>query len=309
MALRPTRPQTRAEQLAERNAASQDAFLREVDDALREDQFLTAFKRYGKPVGAGLVAALAALGGYLWWGNHSELQTAQKAEQLTIALDQLDGNTPDMANPALAQISKGDGATAAIARLLSAGMAIKDGHKDQAVKIYNEVAADSNVPKPYRDLATVRAVATGYETMKSEEVVSRLKPMAAPGNPWFGSAGELLGLAYLKLGQKDLAGPLYAGVTLEQLIAGVVNPDVVGAVGTLLSGGGIPEAVYQQALKARARQVAGVMGFDAIDDVAKPRVAGESAAGALAPPPPAAPAPAAQGAAPAPGAAPAQPAQ
>ena len=283
MALRPTRPQTRAEQLAERNAASQDAFLREVDDALREDQFLTAFKRYGKPVGAGLVAALAALGGYLWWGNHSELQTAQKAEQLTIALDQLDGNTPDMANPALAQISKGDGATAAIARLLSAGMAIKDGHKDQAVKIYNEVAADSNVPKPYRDLATVRAVATGYETMKSEEVVSRLKPMAAPGNPWFGSAGELLGLAYLKLGQKDLAGPLYAAMAKDKDL-----PD---------------------SLKARARQVAGVMGFDAIDDVAKPRVAGESAAGALAPPPPAAPAPAAQGAAPAPGAAPAQPAQ
>ena len=263
MALRPTRPQTRAEQLAERNAASQDAFLREVDDALREDQFLTAFKRYGKPVGAGLVAALAALGGYLWWGNHSELQTAQKAEQLTIALDQLDGNTPDMANPALAQISKGDGATAAIARLLSAGMAIKDGHKDQAVKIYNEVAADSNVPKPYRDLATVRAVATGYETMKSEEVVSRLKPMAAPGNPWFGSAGELLGLAYLKLGQKDLAGPLYAAMAKDKDL-----PD---------------------SLKARARQVAGVMGFDAIDDVAKPRVAGESAAGALAPPPPTGP--------------------
>ena len=283
MALRPTRPQTRAEQLAERNAASQDAFLREVDDALREDQFLTAFKRYGKPVGAGLVAALAALGGYLWWGNHSELQTAQKAEQLTIALDQLDGNTPDMANPALAQISKGDGATAAIARLLSAGMAIKDGHKDQAVKIYNEVAADSNVPKPYRDLATVRAVATGYETMKSEEVVSRLKPMAAPGNPWFGSAGELLGLAYLKLGQKDLAGPLYAAMAKDKDL-----PD---------------------SLKARARQVAGVMGFDAIDDVAKPRLASDSAAGALAPPPPAAPAPAQPGGAPAPGAAPAQPAE
>lgn len=43
------------------------------------------------------------------------------------------------------------------------------------------------------------------------------------------------------------------GVTLEQLIAGVGSPDVVGAVGTLLSGGGIPEAAYQQALQARLR--------------------------------------------------------
>jgi mandelamide amidase len=43
------------------------------------------------------------------------------------------------------------------------------------------------------------------------------------------------------------------GITLEQLIAGVGSPDVAGAVGTLLSGGGIPEAVYLQALQARQR--------------------------------------------------------
>ena len=43
------------------------------------------------------------------------------------------------------------------------------------------------------------------------------------------------------------------GITLEQLIAGVGSPDVAGAVGTLLSGGGIPEAVYLQALQARRR--------------------------------------------------------
>ncbi|MGB3071403.1 MAG: indoleacetamide hydrolase [Ottowia sp.] len=41
------------------------------------------------------------------------------------------------------------------------------------------------------------------------------------------------------------------GVTLEQMIAQVGSPDVQGAVGTLLSGGGIPEEVYQGALRAR----------------------------------------------------------
>ena len=43
------------------------------------------------------------------------------------------------------------------------------------------------------------------------------------------------------------------GVTLEALVAGVGSPDVAGAVGPLLSGGAIPEAVYQQALLARKR--------------------------------------------------------
>jgi mandelamide amidase len=43
------------------------------------------------------------------------------------------------------------------------------------------------------------------------------------------------------------------GVTLEQLVAGVGNPDVAGAVAPLLSGGAIAQAVYQQALASRAR--------------------------------------------------------
>jgi mandelamide amidase len=43
------------------------------------------------------------------------------------------------------------------------------------------------------------------------------------------------------------------GVTLEDVIAGVGSPDVAGAVGGLLTGGAIPEAVYQQALGARQR--------------------------------------------------------
>lgn len=43
------------------------------------------------------------------------------------------------------------------------------------------------------------------------------------------------------------------GVSLEEVIAGVGSPDVRGAVGTLLTGGGIPEPAYRQALEARAR--------------------------------------------------------
>jgi len=41
------------------------------------------------------------------------------------------------------------------------------------------------------------------------------------------------------------------GVTLEQMIAEVASPDVRGAVGTLLTGGGIPEDVYQSAMTSR----------------------------------------------------------
>ena len=72
---------------------------------------------------------------------------------------------------------------------------------------------------------------------------SRLKALAVPGNPWFGSAGELVGMAYLKQGKPDLAGPLFASISRDK---------------------DTPET-----LRRRARQLAGLLGVDAIDDVAK----------------------------------------
>jgi hypothetical protein len=61
--------------------------------------------------------------------------------------------------------------------------------------------------------------------------------------PWFGPAGELLALAYLKQGNKDLAGALFGAIAKDKDV-----PDT---------------------LKARARQMAGLLGFDAVDDIAR----------------------------------------
>ena len=76
MALRPDSPQSRSNQLAERSAGQGDAFLREVDDALREDQVYTAIQKYGKPVGALIVAGLRGGG---WCGTAEDLRTAEIA--------------------------------------------------------------------------------------------------------------------------------------------------------------------------------------------------------------------------------------
>ncbi len=216
---------------------------------------LEAFKRYAKPIGAGLVLGLGALGGYLWWGNHQTGLKAERAEQLTIALDQLEAGRMDLANKTLDPVAASNaGASATIAKLLEAGVLVRQGKAKDAATRYAAVAADSAAPKPYRDLATLRQVALSFDTMPPAEVVEKLKPLAAPGNPWFGSAGELLGMAYLKQGKKDLAAPLFGAIAKDE--------------------------TQTESLRARSRQIAGLLGFDAVDDIARQ-------------PAPAAPAPAA----------------
>ena len=222
--------------------AQGDVFLREVDDALREDQLLAAIRRYGKMAGAAIAAALLALAGYLWWGAHQESLAAAQAENFTAALDNVSlGNLPQ-ASAQLQPLTSASGkGTQAAARLLQADIAAKRGTQGEADRIYRELADDGSAPAPYRDLANIRDVAMRFDTMPPDEVIARLRALAAPGNPWFGSAGELLGLAYVKQGRNDLAAPLFGAIARDKTV---------------------PET-----LKARARQMAAALGHDSVDDI------------------------------------------
>lgn len=243
--MRPTRPQSRAEQLAARDAASQEAFVREVDDALREDEVFTAFRRHAVPVATALGLGLAALAGGLWWNGHRQAVKEQHSEQLVLALDKIEGAAPDAAFAQLATLAKqSDDGTGAAAKLLQAAIAARKGNMAAAAGLYGVVIADGSAPKPFRDLATVRDVALRFDAMKPDDVVARLRPLAAPGNAWFGSAGELLAAAYLKQNRKDLAGPLLVTIARDKTV---------------------PET-----LRARTRQLAGLLGFDSLDDIARP---------------------------------------
>ncbi|MDP3549434.1 MAG: tetratricopeptide repeat protein [Novosphingobium sp.] len=241
MALRPDRNQTRSEQLAERSGAQGDAFLREVDDALREDQVLTAFQRYGKPVGAAIIAGLLGLGGWLWYENHQNTVAGEQGEVLTQALDKLEVRNLKAASEDVAPIaSEGTDGFRASAMMLQAGVLSEQGKADEAAKAFAAIAADAQMPQAYRDLATIREVSLTFDKIGADKVVERLKPLAVPGNAWFGSAGELVGIAYMKQGKNDLAGTMFAQIAKDETV-----PD---------------------SLRRRTRQMAGLLGVDAVED-------------------------------------------
>jgi len=233
-----------ADKIAERDAAQKEGFVREVDEALREDEMLTAIRRYAVPVGAALGVALLALGVYLGWNTHQDNVHAGQAEQVVLAIDKVDGGQQDAAFAQLAPVVQdGTDGNRAAARMLQAGIATRQGKLDSAAQLFAQIAGDDRAPKPFRDLATVRSVALNYDKMQPADIVSRLRPLAVPGAPFFGSAGEMLGMAYLKEGHQDLAAPLFGAIAQDTTVP--------------------------QSLRARARQLAGELGFDAVDDVSQ----------------------------------------
>jgi hypothetical protein len=244
LALPPRPPHSPDEKTAQRQSAQQDVFLREVDDALREEEMRNAIKRWGTTFGVALVLAIVGLGGYLWWEQEQKAEAGAHAEQFTLALDAVEGRNLDQGATKLASLADdSDDGVAAAALVMQGAVAAERGKTDEAKRLFEQVAADESAPQPYRDLAAIRAVAVDFDSIPPADVIARLKPLAVPGKTWFGSAGELVGMAYLKQQRNDLAGPLFAAIAKDKQV---------------------PESQ-----RTRARQMAALLGVDAIDDVAR----------------------------------------
>lgn len=244
MALPPkTTTETHQEKLQRRKDAEETALMREVDDAVRQGDLENFGERYGKPLAALAVVLVAGLAAFLLWWQPSQRAAAEaRSETLVSALDNVEAGNLQTAYDALEELATdGSDAASANARMLRGGIAAQQGRTEDAVTIFDELANDSAAPEELRNLALVRKIATGFDTMDKAAVVAALRPLAVPGEPFFGSAGELVAMAYLEQGKRNEAGALFAEIAKSE---------------------DAPES-----LRSRSRQMAGVLGVDAIEDV------------------------------------------
>ena len=104
----------------------------------------------------------------------------------------------------------------ASALFTKAALALEQNDVKAATATFRDVAADDSLPKPYRDLALIRQTSLEFDSLKPEQVIGRMEPLAKPGPPWFGSAGELTGAALLKQGKKQEAARLFATLARDR---------------------------------------------------------------------------------------------
>ncbi|AMK17272.1 MULTISPECIES: tetratricopeptide repeat protein [Sphingobium] len=221
-----------------------EAFMREVDDAVRQDQLLTFWQRFGRWIVAFVIIGLVAFAGWLYWQHHSTTQSQAVSEKMDkVIATAVSGGTPD-AKQLDALTNASQPGFRASALLAKAGAAARKGDNKAAVAAYKAMAADSSLDQPYRDLALIRQTTLEFEALKPQQVVDRLKPLAVEGAPWFGSAGELVAIAYMKMRKPELAGPLFAAMAKD--------------------------ANVPQSIRSRARQMAGLLGIDAVETPTEP---------------------------------------
>ena len=211
-----------------------DTFVREVDENLRRDQLRDTAQRYGGWIVAAVVLFIAAIGGYLYWRNQQGQQAAADSEAMSVALDKVaSGNIKGAQAELLPLTESSNDVTRATALLGRASLAVQQNDRKTASGIYKQVAADEDLPQPFRDLAIVRGTMVDFDSMKPDEVIARLKPLVEPGKPYFGSAGELTGMAMLAKGDRAGAGRLFARIAADRQVPESIRNRAVQVAGSL----------------------------------------------------------------------------
>jgi hypothetical protein len=217
-----------------------DVFLREVDEELRRDEMRDFMARWGKWVIAAVVVALMAFGGWMWWQHREEQRAGEQGQVFAKALDDLSANRADAAKAPLAELAASDiEGYRAMARFTQADVLLQNDDVKGAAAKFAEIAGDATLAKPYRDLALIRQTSAEYDALEPAQVIDRLRGLASKDSPWFGSAGEMVAVAYLRMNRNDEAGKLFGELARTETV---------------------PETIRQ-----RAVQMAGVLGVDAVD--------------------------------------------
>jgi hypothetical protein len=214
--------------------ATNEAFLREVDDAVRRDQAIAAARRWGVLAIGAVLLLLAAFGGWLYWQHRQGLAAGEQGEKLQAAFEQINGGQAVAGVAALQPIATDGRPGYRAAALLTQGdELLRKGDAKGAAAKFAAIANDASLGQPFRDLATVRAVAAEFDTLPPQQVVERLRALAVPGNPWFGSAGEMTAVAQLRLNRRDLAGKLFGQVAKDETVPASIRSRAVQMAGLL----------------------------------------------------------------------------
>ena len=196
---------------------SDDSFIREVNEELRQDQAQGAVGPLRPGVHRACRGRRARHGGLCRLGilGRNAGPTAS-GDDFSQALPLANSGKNDEALAALEALEKdGYGAYPLLARMRAATVLADKGDFAGAVKEFDEVADDTSIPEAIRDMARLRAALILVDNGSYEDVSARVEPLTADTNTLRHSAREALGLSAWKEGKAKDAIALFDQIAAD----------------------------------------------------------------------------------------------
>lgn len=203
-----------------RDGGNSDEFIREVDEAVRQDRWLAVWKRYNTYIiGAALAVAVGTTAG-VGWKAYQDKQRSANARDMATATALLAGDSPTEAAAAFdALAARAGGGLAVVASLRAAEARKQAGDSEAKLALLDGLASDGEVASLYQRLAGLLASQESFDDSSADIVIDDIERAATADNPWRASLIELKAIAEMKAGRTE-----EARATLEDLLTGEGTP-------------------------------------------------------------------------------------
>ena len=215
--------------------SNSDGFIEEVTEELRRDQMMATLKRYGW---IAVLVVLLIVGGAAF-SEYRKAQTRTQAEGLGDAiLTALNNDEAAARVSGLQAVEASDLQAAAVLALLTASEQLAAEDLGGAVANLDAVAANSEIPLIYRQIAQFKALTLQSESMSAAERKQGFEALGAAGGNLSLLAQEQLALIAVQEGDIETAIATYQAVLSD---AGVTPDLQQRALQVIVALGGEPE--------------------------------------------------------------------
>ena len=185
---------------------SDDSFFREVSEELRQDRVKQIWTRFGSIILAAVVLVILVTVGVVAWDRYTTSRANASGDHYLEALKLSEDGKRDEAVTALQAIAvNGYGAYPDLARMSIGSVRAQQAQPKEAVAAFDEVANDTGVPQPIRDMAAIRAAYILVDSGTVAEVQDRVQRLTGDSEPMRFPAREAIGLAAWRAGDMETA--------------------------------------------------------------------------------------------------------
>lgn len=189
----------------------QDAFIREVDEDLKNESMKKLWDKYGLFIIIVVIASLTLAVSYeslkTWYVRRAENRADAYAAALSL---QNQARLAESEEAFDLIINEKLGAFAELAKMQKANLLLEQDNIKEALALLKEISEDKSVSPQLRDTALIKLAAYRQDSAGFDEMSELLRPIAENGdNAWNTVAQDILATVLLRDGKTDEAKEIY----------------------------------------------------------------------------------------------------
>ncbi len=195
----------------------EDAFIREIDEELKNEHLKKLWDKYGLFIILFVVIAISAAVSFETFKSWQEKRNQEFSDAYAYALNLQNQGRYAEAMEVLNNLTKAKkGIYSDVAEIQKANVLLERGKVTEALALLEKVTADKDFNPQMKDVAVIKLASFKLDYAPSDEIKTMLNPFVAQESTWTNIAKEMLAMLAVRDNDLETAKNLYQEISVAQ---------------------------------------------------------------------------------------------